>query len=543
MENDASRKSGISLAGRCSLPSTVQEINATSCATSGRINFCGVRVRGKLFSPLKSSDTRLTRGIAPTILPRPRQLPDGYPFGAVRLLASHQGKPGSIPGRVTPNFCKWESCLMMPLVGSFSRGSPVSPAFSFRRCSIVTSFHSHRLSRPRCQEPPKYLNSTLPFWQTPPCLKVNRRVHLYSKQTAPRIIRYTHCRLDEVGEHNMSEEIELLKLKKRRRSAIKSIIPLALPGNCGISVTDGIWSSRGRTLWGECIGKAGPASQCNDPNVPPELDSIVPPREPFFHREADRVKPKVAQGSPCCLLRVPFWTCNTLRYVDGTVEALSTAASSSVDTGPRGLAVLLAAASRAGPPAVWIQDGRELPSLAAYIRWDPTLFGYHSPGFCQNSAGWLPRPCAKKNPDRFYILRFGDECRNQRNALSLAGGRLLSVHPLEQRICDVYLRYSPDILGTTTTCLPPMRTGFDSLRGRPWFSHVGIVPDDVAGRRVSSSGISGFPRPYIPTFAQCQSRFALVSSQDLNVKIRLNLFTHSLLICQILFHLLIEETL
>ncbi|KAJ8873496.1 hypothetical protein PR048_024314 [Dryococelus australis] len=53
-------------------------------------------------------------------------------------LASHQGEPGSIPGRV-PDFRKWESCRTMPLVGGFSRGSPISPAPSFRRRSIFAS--------------------------------------------------------------------------------------------------------------------------------------------------------------------------------------------------------------------------------------------------------------------------------------------------------------------------------------------------------------------------------------------------------------------
>ncbi|KAJ8870643.1 hypothetical protein PR048_029666 [Dryococelus australis] len=35
-----------------------------------------------------------------------------------------------------PDFRTWESCLTMPLVGGFSRGSPVSPALSFRRSTI-----------------------------------------------------------------------------------------------------------------------------------------------------------------------------------------------------------------------------------------------------------------------------------------------------------------------------------------------------------------------------------------------------------------------
>ncbi|KAJ8878382.1 hypothetical protein PR048_018959 [Dryococelus australis] len=44
------------------------------------------------------------------------------------LLASHQGDPGSIPGRVTPEFRMWQSCRTMRLVGRSSRGSPASPS-------------------------------------------------------------------------------------------------------------------------------------------------------------------------------------------------------------------------------------------------------------------------------------------------------------------------------------------------------------------------------------------------------------------------------
>ncbi|KAJ8873304.1 hypothetical protein PR048_026938 [Dryococelus australis] len=58
---------------------------------------------------------------------------------AVSLLASHQGDPGSIPGRVTPDSRMREGCRTMPLVGGFSRGFPASPAPSFRRRSVLTS--------------------------------------------------------------------------------------------------------------------------------------------------------------------------------------------------------------------------------------------------------------------------------------------------------------------------------------------------------------------------------------------------------------------
>ncbi|KAJ8882996.1 hypothetical protein PR048_014835 [Dryococelus australis] len=67
---------------------------------------------------------------------------------AVRLLISHLGEPGSIPGGVTPDFRTWESCRTMPLIGGFSRRSCVSPALSIWRCSIFTSLHPYGLSRP-----------------------------------------------------------------------------------------------------------------------------------------------------------------------------------------------------------------------------------------------------------------------------------------------------------------------------------------------------------------------------------------------------------
>ncbi|KAJ8872734.1 hypothetical protein PR048_026349 [Dryococelus australis] len=60
----------------------------------------------------------------------------GHP---VSLLASHQGDTGSIPGWVIPGSRMWELWRTMPLFGGFPRGSPVFPALSFRRCSILTS--------------------------------------------------------------------------------------------------------------------------------------------------------------------------------------------------------------------------------------------------------------------------------------------------------------------------------------------------------------------------------------------------------------------
>ncbi|KAJ8868508.1 hypothetical protein PR048_030036 [Dryococelus australis] len=62
-----------------------------------------------------------------------------YKQSCTKSIASHKGDPGSILGRVTPDIRTWESCRTMSLVGGFSGGFPVSPALSFRRCSILTS--------------------------------------------------------------------------------------------------------------------------------------------------------------------------------------------------------------------------------------------------------------------------------------------------------------------------------------------------------------------------------------------------------------------
>ncbi|KAJ8878832.1 hypothetical protein PR048_019420 [Dryococelus australis] len=78
------------------------------------------------------------------------------PHGETRLQASAavverlRCSPSTEANRgPLPYFRKWESCRTMRPVGGFSMGSPVSPASVFRSCSILTSFHLHRLSRPR----------------------------------------------------------------------------------------------------------------------------------------------------------------------------------------------------------------------------------------------------------------------------------------------------------------------------------------------------------------------------------------------------------
>ncbi|KAJ8875179.1 hypothetical protein PR048_023074 [Dryococelus australis] len=107
-------------------------------ATSGKVG----RLRRAVKFALKM---RCARDSYSTIFPRVTQrrvaavIEPSFPLRAVSLLASHEVDPGSIPGRVTPDFRKWESWRTILLVGGFSRGSPVSPALSFWSYSIFTT--------------------------------------------------------------------------------------------------------------------------------------------------------------------------------------------------------------------------------------------------------------------------------------------------------------------------------------------------------------------------------------------------------------------
>ncbi|KAJ8896843.1 hypothetical protein PR048_002189 [Dryococelus australis] len=76
----------------------------------------------------------------------------------VRLLASHLGEPGSILGGATPGP---SHAGIVPDDAAGWRGFSVSPALTFRRCTILASLNPDRFSRPRCQEPPKSLHAIL----------------------------------------------------------------------------------------------------------------------------------------------------------------------------------------------------------------------------------------------------------------------------------------------------------------------------------------------------------------------------------------------
>ncbi|KAJ8897836.1 hypothetical protein PR048_003189 [Dryococelus australis] len=81
----------------------------------------------------------------------------------VRLLASHLGELSSTPVGAAPDLRMYKSYRTMLLVGDFVQGSPVPPSLAFRRHFILASLQPHRLSRPRCLEPPKSLHLSRAF--------------------------------------------------------------------------------------------------------------------------------------------------------------------------------------------------------------------------------------------------------------------------------------------------------------------------------------------------------------------------------------------
>ncbi|KAJ8869579.1 hypothetical protein PR048_028571 [Dryococelus australis] len=66
-------------------------------------------------------------------------LPEVEEYPGSRTSARVHESPALLPGRFTPDFPLCGLYRTMPLVGGFSRRSPVSLALSFRHCSILTS--------------------------------------------------------------------------------------------------------------------------------------------------------------------------------------------------------------------------------------------------------------------------------------------------------------------------------------------------------------------------------------------------------------------
>ncbi|KAJ8885846.1 hypothetical protein PR048_012052 [Dryococelus australis] len=131
-----------------------------------------------------------------------------------KVLASHHGDLGSIPGGFIPRF----SCRTMPLAGRFSRGTPASPFLAFQHRSILGS---HFMSCPG-------------HLRVPVGIPVTRRV-----LPRPGFTSYSSCSCDCVPERKLSTEVLLVDVERgilgdvRREdaavAAVDAVAPLRLP--------------------------------------------------------------------------------------------------------------------------------------------------------------------------------------------------------------------------------------------------------------------------------------------------------------------------
>ncbi|KAJ8890597.1 hypothetical protein PR048_010106 [Dryococelus australis] len=80
----------------------------------------------------------------------------------VRLDCSPPTKANWVQSPVGSSWILWESCRTTPLVGGFSRRSPVSPTLSLRRCSILASIKLTGSQYLAVNETPKSLHSLTP---------------------------------------------------------------------------------------------------------------------------------------------------------------------------------------------------------------------------------------------------------------------------------------------------------------------------------------------------------------------------------------------
>ncbi|KAJ8873676.1 hypothetical protein PR048_024507 [Dryococelus australis] len=130
------------------------------------------------------------------------------------------------PAVSLPDFRKWESYCIMQLIGRFSRVSPIFPDLAFQHCSILTSFNSHRLSRPRFYEPPRYLYSFLTnsYLTAVQCLRLCSNSHSHGWKTVPEPAAASRKTIKKkLITTSVDEEAELSE--SRRRTELQRSAP------------------------------------------------------------------------------------------------------------------------------------------------------------------------------------------------------------------------------------------------------------------------------------------------------------------------------
>ncbi|KAJ8898025.1 hypothetical protein PR048_003385 [Dryococelus australis] len=140
-----------------------------------------------------------------------------------------QGEPGSVADRVTGFSHKWESCRTMPLVGEFSRGSPVSPSFRRRSIFISITFFGSQYLAVKCR--PNLWRNILAVERRQGFRKVgrSRSGEKVTKVTLSGIsVNLMYC-----GQLRVVNSVKLLSLLSAdRQAALTRAATLALRGLC-----------------------------------------------------------------------------------------------------------------------------------------------------------------------------------------------------------------------------------------------------------------------------------------------------------------------
>ncbi|KAJ8872687.1 hypothetical protein PR048_026300 [Dryococelus australis] len=98
-----------------------------------------------------------------------RRCPTSGRTYAASTIMYRQSRRVLSPAGSPPYFRMWESCLTIPLVGGFSRGSPVLPALTFRLCSTLTSLRPHSALKTSMLKAAQISSLTRPLGKTLIC--------------------------------------------------------------------------------------------------------------------------------------------------------------------------------------------------------------------------------------------------------------------------------------------------------------------------------------------------------------------------------------
>ncbi|KAJ8888390.1 hypothetical protein PR048_007880 [Dryococelus australis] len=439
------------------------------------------------------------------------------------LLASHQGEPGSIAGRVTPNFRKWESCWTIPLVGGFTRDLPFSPNLhsgsspfspystlssalrtSLLRTAQISKLNSIALQHPELQKS-WIATANNGLYATFHVLHFCRNLGTGCARTAHVVGR---CKLSHPSPRGAETGKEIYK----------SV------------VTGALGSSPGRVRGGKVT------TFLNSPSLR-QLQQQPPP--PFQR------SPETKQRASHCCRSFKEWKIVTLsvfvndhfasQVVQNVIPFCAfTHVAEVVNRTYRSRNLIVSRVHRAMVGRLrevhegllcnaMTSSGREIMSLAQRRRRsEPEPAGRH-----------VVTQLANNKQIQFANCWHRAICVYVGHKWPIAGPQV-AYQQLANDMGFTYRRPEAEsrkwpACGATMVkwldCSPPLLGKLGSIPGEValGFSRVGIVPDDAAGRRVFFSGISRLPHTSIPH----PPRFTSIGSQDLDAKSRPDFFTHA----------------